>query len=136
MVLGFRTKWGKPPRPTEFERKILQDIKIHTLREDLKDRWKAGNMIHFVVGNRTKERREFKQAECTGTQRVYMTIDGKEFLLKIGDRLIGYVELEKFALNDGFDSVEEFKSWFRPLIEKAPHKLLSLKLIHWTDLRY
>ncbi|WP_080056838.1 hypothetical protein [Spirosoma aerolatum] len=143
MVLGFRTQWGKPPRPTEFEQKILDGRKKHTLREDPKDRWKAGNSIQFVVGNRTKDRRQFATGECTGTQMVYMTLkSGKRsfhhgLLIRIDDYTLNYYEANWFITNDGFDSVEQFIHWFKPLIEQAPGKLLTRKLIHWTkDLRY
>lgn len=136
MTLGFRTQWGKPPRPTQFEEKILDGRKKHTLREDLKNRWKAGLTIQFVTGNRTKQRKLFLEGECTGTQMVYMTIDGKEFMMKVGDTLLDNSQIRRFAQNDGFDSLDDFIAWFRPLIEADAHKLLTLKLIHWTDFRY
>lgn len=148
MVLGFRTQWGKPPRPTLFEDKILDKRKKHTLREDLKNRWKAGNSIQFVVGNRTRFRRQFHSGECTGTQIVHMTLRhigrrtyikiqfGDEKIYYIGDEYLECKKSKSFVLNDGFDSSEEFVSWFAPLIDSSPGKLLVLKLIHWTDLRY
>ncbi|MBN8824422.1 MULTISPECIES: hypothetical protein [unclassified Spirosoma] len=138
MTLGFRTKWGKPPRPTEFEEKILDGRKKHTLREDPKDRWKAGNSIQFVVGNRTKDRRQFATGECTATQSVYLytEIDSGRIGIQVNGRTLNRQAIELFVLNDGFDSLVEFDNWFRPLIENAPGKLLIRKLIHWTNLRY
>ncbi|UHG91789.1 hypothetical protein [Spirosoma oryzicola] len=139
MVLGFRTQWGKPPRPTLFEEKILDNRKKHTLREDLKNRWKAGNSIQFVVGNRTRFRRQFHSGECTGTQTVHITINKKgtnRLRVLVNGSFLKDDTLLLFILNDGFESMTEFMDWFEPLVEAAPNRLLTLKLIHWTDLRY
>jgi hypothetical protein len=147
MVLGFRTKWGRSDRPTNFVEKILNRIKIHTLREDLPNRWKANNSIQMVTGNRTKQRHQFHETLCSGTQIVHMTLKGKpgwqyivvligQTFLYVGDYRLECAVSKLFVRNDGFDSADDFLAWFVPIIEAKPHKLLTLKLIHWTDYRY
>jgi uncharacterized protein YqfB (UPF0267 family) len=129
MLLGFKKR---------FEEPILEGTKIHTLREDVNNRWKRGNKIHFATGVRTKDYHQFKEGEVVSTQRVFMTyaygcdleisIDGKE--------LNSFREKEILALNDGFDSWMEFFEWFYAAIKADPDEQFSGKIIHWTDLRY
>lgn len=45
MILSFKE---------QFIPKILDGTKIHTIREDKKNRWEAGKKIHFATGVRTK----------------------------------------------------------------------------------
>lgn len=114
----------------------LSDIKtkIHTIREDAGNRWKAGNDIHMVINNRTKNRLQFAPVmKCVSVQKIEIhNHDGKGVSLysfvKIDRRQLGWPEIEKLATNDGFDSVEDFFSWF--------NEDFKGKIIHWTDLKY
>ncbi len=129
--------------PVDF----IEVPKLTTIREDIHDRWKAGNKIHFVINNRTKDRFQFAPVlrvksvqkieifnytnssksliqysalENDCTYRIYsVLIDGKQLRSEQVDRL---------AINDGFPSVEAFFNFF--------DKDFSGKIIHWTDLRY
>jgi len=58
MILGFKTK-TKDGRYTNFVEKIEKGEKIHTIREDKLNRWRAGRIIHAAVGVRTNEYRQF-----------------------------------------------------------------------------
>ncbi len=110
--------------------------KLHTMREDAKDRWKPGINIHMVVFNRTKNRFQFAPVlECKSVQKIEVIYTGHDYpCVKIDGRLYylwvkqDYNLLKKLALNDGFKSVEHFFSWF--------NKDFAGKIIHWTDLRY
>ncbi|WZL88291.1 hypothetical protein VS868_11860 [Salinimicrobium sp. 3283s] len=100
--------------------------KAHTIREDSKDLWKAGRDIHFVINNRTKQRFQFAPVvKCVSVQKVEISfmndvlVDGRE---------LSFNEIEVLAKNDGFDSVEDFFSWF--------NKDFTGKIIHWTNLKY
>lgn len=128
------------------------DPKHHTIREDKKNLWKAGNNIHFVINNRTPNRFQFAPiVKCMSTQRIEIIhscyINGigevikdfnkKNVVVKIdgciycgfGDDMFGFQNEMKFlAINDGFDSVEDFFAWF--------NKDFTGKIIHWTDLKY
>lgn len=110
--------------------------KIHTIRQDIKNKWKPGNKIHFVINNRTKNRYQFAPTiVCTSTQQIIIKyfyngkteqfdlptvlIDGKE---KKGKQLL------ELANNDGFDTVEDFFAYFKTDF--------TGKIIHWTNFKY
>jgi len=126
MILGFLKGFfinGKR-KLTNFEQKINDGIKIHTIREDSNNRWKEGRVIHFATGSRTPQYNCFKEGVCTGTQRI-----------EIADRtvFIGSVKInniEELARNDGFDSVDDFWAWF------DQYSPFVGRLIHWTGKRY
>ena len=47
------------------------ESKLHTIREDKTNRWKAGNDIHFVINNRTKDRFQFAPiVKCKSVQNI------------------------------------------------------------------
>lgn len=131
MNLGYSEKfpWGGL---TRFEEYVLSGRKKHTIRVDLKGRWIAGRLINHVMGNRTKQRREFLRGECHGTQLVKMLFDdrGKITWVKVDGR-----ELENWevlAHNDGLTMIE-FEKWF---YENSTDDLYEGTIIHFTDLRY
>lgn len=132
MILGFKTKfpWGEP---TFFREKIFKlpgyRPKTHTLRENF--RFKPGTVINFATGVRTKHYNEFKRDTCKSTQTVVICRVpncGTPFVFVDG-RCLNHYETERLALNDGFDSVEDFARWFSK-------PLYILQLIHWTDFKY
>ncbi len=156
MVLGFSKQLkfkGGRIWATRFKEKVLTCLsilyqqesgnyftrKLHSIREDKKDRWKLGMKIHFVYGNRTKHR------ECWFLWHVF----GIEYISIVHPPCCGmeiYVhdkpapgdsdeitklnsqDIERLALNDGFDSLEDFKEYFKDDFHG--------KLIHWTELKY
>lgn len=132
MILGFKTQfpWGAP---THFEEKITKQPgfrpKIHTLREG--ERWEPGDLINFATGVRSKNYKEFNRDTCKSTQQVVIVnvpYTGFPYIFVDGKLLLNY-EREHLALNDGFDSLEDFARWF--------HKpCYVLQLIHWTDFKY
>lgn len=110
--------------------------KLHTIREDKKNRWRTGNKIHFVINNRTKNRLQFAPVLMVKTiQEIKITYDEDicekeccEPCVFIDGKSIDYNDYERLAINDGFDSVKEFFEWFNEDFEG--------KIIHWTDIRY
>lgn len=118
MILGFN------PR---FPSLILAHVKIHTIRSDQHNRWKAGRIIQFATGVRTKNYNQFMVGECVSTQNIKIdwndmpdieiSIDGKKMFDHWG-----------LAKNDGFDSLKEFYEWF--------DKDFIGKIIHFTSFRY
>lgn len=127
--------------------------KIHTIRTDPHDRWKAGMPIHFVVNNRTPQRRQFAPVlPCVSTQKIriekelknlnqakgnkawnikkfHIYIDGKPY--KDPSPIYGYNEdaVEYLSQNDGFLYDWQFMDWW-------PVGVFEGKIIHWTNLRY
>ncbi|OGC00121.1 hypothetical protein A2V82_16415 [candidate division KSB1 bacterium RBG_16_48_16] len=120
MILGFSKQFVAP---------ILIGIKIHTIREDKKGRWKAGTAIHMATSVRTKQYQCFSSDySCKGTQFIDIRNFGEEKEVWVGGRELTTSEIELLAKNDGFKDVAAFWRWF-PLD-------FSGKIIHWTDFRY
>jgi hypothetical protein len=116
--------------------------KLHTIREDEKDRWKAGNKIDYFINCRQKDmfrfapvlpvvstqKVEIKWFEWFGEKMVRVFIDGKAFAwVKINTMLVAG-EMLQLAQNDGFDTIEDFFAYF--------NEDFKGKIIHWTELRY
>lgn len=116
--------------------------KIHTIREDKKDRWKVGNKIHFAINNRTKNRFQFAPIlKVKSIQKIeikYLSITKEPIDLKPIIWIDGYLKYDpatgidngmlEFARNDGFDSIKHFFEYFS--------ENFTGKIIHWTDLVY
>lgn len=127
MVLGFKER---------FKEKIINGSKLHTIRTDANDRWYKGAKIHMATGVRTKNYQCFKEAICTGVNDVCMYYTSHHLRITINGRvLVTNEQKQTLALNDGFESVEEFEQWFLPIV-KANKCIYHCKLIHWTDFRY
>lgn len=125
---------------------LFERPKIHTIRRDQRDRWQAGKKIHFVINPRSKNRKQFAPViNCISTQKISITYKelnlGNELIeVKIDDVLwkafrnrkkVVYewdVQLMILAQNDGFNTVEDFFSWFS--------EDFSGNIIHWTDHTY
>lgn len=127
MILSFKKKfpWGEP---TNFEQKILDGAKIHTIRLDPKDRWYKGRLIHHANGVRTKNYRNFKINLCESTEKIWLIPEKQwvQVLNQQGDWVD--IDIDLLAKNDGFDSASDFWRWFKdPFVGK---------IIHWTDLQY
>ena len=136
MVLGFtKTALSKSRKivKTGFELKILRGAKIHTIREDPKNRWKEGRKIHFATGVRSLHYNWFKEGVCKSVQEVLIHADPKSAsfgTIEVDGRLLDSSETEYFINNDGFENVEDFWWWFEP------YGTFKGRVIHWTDLEY
>lgn len=124
MILGF-----KP----EFQEPILKGTKIHTIREDKPNRWKAGNKIHFATGVRTKKYNQFKLGKCVSVQQIEITRPiWSEYLndavVKIDGKTLTQEQQQQLAYNDGFSNLLSFWLWF--------NEDFKGKIIHWTDFKY
>ena len=163
MILSFKTKInGKPTyfiqkiwmslrpfSPGEFLIKMDENLlppmyksqyfkpKIHTIRKDEKNRWKSGVMIDFFINARQKNMFRFApRFPVISKQRIFMTYSehwGNGFEVSINGQKIHESEIEKLAINDGFDTVEEFEDYFIGEIEDNEY---SGKIIHWTNFKY
>lgn len=113
--------------------------KIHTIREDKNDRWKAGTKIDFFINCRQPSMFRFAPVlPVVSVQELLMTYYHSDIIqISVGGReLFSYTERMEFAINDGFDSWEDFFNYFYPKIKASPQGVYKPKLIHWTDLRY
>lgn len=137
MNLGFRTHYPfEKLRETKFEQKILDGIKIHTIREDKFDRWVPGRLAHFCTGIRTKFYRCFKKDTIVSTQQVRIVITkhswGTVMSIYIEGKELPAVMHDQFVRNDGFDSVWDFYAWFCP----GKQSEMNGKILHWTNFKY
>jgi hypothetical protein len=124
---------------------VFSNPKIHTIREDMNNRWKAGVIIDFFINTRTKNMFRFApRISVVSTQKInifwiqdqkgnltHSTLVPKRYnwVDVIIDGFILEVEqIKELAQNDGFDTVEEFFAYFN-------HDF-SGKIIHWTDKKY
>ncbi len=104
--------------------------KLHTIRQDKNDFWKAGNDIHFVIHNRTKNRFQFAPViKCVSVQsfeiKYFIKNNAKKLSVKVDGKKVNIHDL---AENDGFNSAGEFLDYF--------NKDFTGKIIHWTDFKY
>lgn len=141
---NFRTdsesKYSVPRYPKEYYLSIEKGLitmykrepKKHSIREDKKNLWKAGNNIHFVIGNRTKNRFQFAPViKVKSTQKIEILHglkSDKQAFVTVDGKTLHIAEIEQLAINDGFDSVDDFFAWF--------NKDFTGKIIHWTNLKY
>jgi len=106
--------------------------KLHTIREDKKNLWKAGNDIHFVINNRTPQRFQFAPVvKCVSTQRIEILHglkSDKQAFVAVDGKTLHISDIKRLAINDGFDSVDDFFAWFKEDFKG--------KIIHWTNLKY
>jgi len=131
-------------RVTSYTNNIIQKIsgikpKIHTIREDKHNRWKAGRSIQMVYrGKNYSIEDHFNKgidelSKCIHVQTISIKY-GKKFgafeavIVAIDGKILDESERLLLALNDGFDSLEDFYRWFS--------KDFSGKIIHFTDFRY
>lgn len=131
------------PKDYNFIAKDKLPAKLHTMREDEKDRWKAGNKIDYFINCRQKDmfrfapvlpvvstqKVEIRWYELFDKKMVRVFIDNKSFAcVKFDGIMIVTGEMLLFAKNDGFDTIEDFFAYF--------NEDFKGKIIHWTDLRY
>jgi hypothetical protein len=115
---------------------VIFKPKIHTIRVDEKQRWKAGMIIHYVINNRTKNRYQFAPLfPCTSTQKISITYwyNKKTQLFDlpmvvIDDKELSKKEIETLAVNDGFENSVEFFKYFNTNFTGV--------LNHWTNTKY
>jgi hypothetical protein len=171
MILGFKTKTDDG-KPTLFPEKVLQCLmsqvwikvtdwheimkdspygqmavgtytpKLHTMREDIHDKWKPGVMIDFYTGVRTKNAYRFApRVPVVSVQKVEILEfisaasetcialhDGRVFVVEVDGKRLTRGKIKQLAINDGFETVDEFFAWFQ-----AGWKG---RIIHWTSLKY
>lgn len=114
--------------------------KIHTVR--IGDRIKPGTRLHMATGVRTSQyfcfNEGIKELEyCKSIQHVWIYSQDRVVLVATqvpekGGKIYTWnfvpVDVEVFATNDGFNTVEDFWKWF--------HTDTFGSIIHWTDKVY
>lgn len=116
--------------------------KLHTIREDIKDRWQPGTKIDFFINCRQKDMFRFAPVlPVVSTQKIQIKRH-LDYVSIFIDKVLFEIELDEFtkkikstdpvikqlAQNDGFDTIEDFLTYF--------NKDFKGKIIHWTNLKY
>ena len=106
--------------------------KIHTIREDKKNKWKKGIKIHPVYFNRTNRRLQFAELDCISVQKFEIKYNmlrnkSKPFIF-VNDFMMFDNQIAEIAKNDGFDNLQQFFNYF--------NTDFTGKIIHFTDLKY
>lgn len=128
----------------KFKGLILSGQKIHTIRQDVHDRWKVGMSIqHWMYNPRNvaKGPHKFLDGTCAGIQYIHMVRQGdytpKVFVrsspVRFGTGRVWLTQsqVHELADNDGL-TISEFIEWFLP--NGAPD--YYGKIIHFTNFMY
>lgn len=109
--------------------------KLHTIRGDKNDRWKAGKQIHFYINNRSKNAFQFAPIiPVVSIQKIEIErhnntgIWDKDFTVCVDEHYLNRLQIRCLTENDGFDTIEDFFAYF--------NEDFTGKIIHWTDKRY
>lgn len=120
-----------------FVEDIKNGVKIHSIRLDPKNRWKAGMTIHQWKGNPRNVKNNpyhFQNDVCKSVQRIsiYWTFNTLDIIIDKEHYLKDY-KMEELIHNDGFETIEHFiKFFFGSKSSGTWHG----NLIHWTDKKY
>lgn len=113
----------------KFESLIKQNVKLHTIRADKKNRWKVGNSIQFWSGNPRNVRAKNKPHQFgTGICSMILPIEVNPFENEIiidGYKYNDTEVLNSIAVNDGFENWEKMRNFFTEVFEG--------KMIYWKD---
>ena len=103
-----------------FPEKILNHIKKHTIREDKNKRWKVGMTIQHYAMNPRNGGKQFATGRCFYLSDVFIDPFNDNVIITrtlkphCGEviKLNGIESLNQFAINDGFESWAQMKSYF------------------------
>ena len=103
--------------------------KLHTIRKDEKDRWNPGILIDFFINTRKKNMFRFApKIPVVSIQHIGILHYRDNPEVNIDGKYLFPNEIEQLAINDGFESVDEFFQYF--------NEDFHGKIIHWTNLKY
>ncbi len=134
MILAFKQTFPDGTA-TNYENKIIEGSKIHTLREG--NRWQEGYFIHMATGVRTKQYNQFNKERkdlqlCKGTKEIFMSYKKWGVIeITVDDRYLMPYEVDKLISNDGLLR-HQFVNWFFSNKEFC----WGGQIIHWTDFKY
>lgn len=129
MLLGFKKK---------FAPKIETGVKIHTVRNFRKVTPKINETLYMYTGLRTKNCELISNKEklkLIQKVSIFYHLPDSGFGLKIyvDQRLLSKEENLEFAINDGFEDIEDFIKWWLTGYDSVQ---FIGELFHWTDFKY
>lgn len=91
----------------EFADAVTSGAKCQTVRKA--PRAKKGDMLQLFTGQRTKNCRKLREAECLYVDYVHIAPDG----LRLGDETKHPGDADAFARRDGFKDFDAMLAWFK-----------------------
>lgn len=128
--------------PKEMTKKYQVDMdvyktvepKLHTIRQDKRQRWKIGVPIDFSISTKTKDMFCFApRIPVISIQSIVISDSNNGFKVSIDGRQLDNNEIQKLAINDGFEDIFDFQNYFN---ERLKNCFFIGKIIHWTFLKY
>lgn len=122
-----------------FVLKILGGVKRHTIRAKRKIPIKPGDRLFLFSGMRTKQCERVANVTCSKVERIRILVDPRQVQIAwdvtpgrhnpggVWCRDLSEFEIEKLAKADGFDSADEFFTFFK----EAHGPVFQGHLIHW-----
>ena len=107
----------------EMERALANGVKLHTIRQKP---IAVGTMMNHIVYPYHKERRCVLSNFCKSTQMII--IEPSSRTIKVDGRELSKVDIERVSINDGFETMDDFWTFFN-----EPYQGM---IIHWTDTKY
>lgn len=104
-----------------FDKKILQEIKIHTIRRYRKRPFKLDDILYQYAMQRNKNGYKITENICLYVADIkiilndilFKNYDIKEICVFINNKkIMSQEKLNKLAKNDGFDYYSEFRDYF------------------------
>jgi hypothetical protein len=92
-----------------FAKLVKEGKKPHTIRADRKRPIKVGDDLYHFSGMQTKACERLLTNKCTRVQPIWIHQNGN---VLVGDKALLPAEVEKLALDDGFNSTKEFFEFF------------------------
>jgi len=98
----------------QFADAVASGKKTQTIRKHRKDRpIKAGDTLYLYTGMRTKDCRKLEEVICTRISHIVLTEQDISLGNTLGGVFCSKSECRAFARDDGFDSLDDFRAWFR-----------------------
>ena len=107
----------------EMERALANGVKLHTIRQKPRE---VRTIMNHIVYPYHKERGCVLSNLCTETQMI--TIEPSSRTIKVDGRELSKVDIERVSINDGFETMDDFWTFFN-----EPYQGM---IIHWTDTKY
>lgn len=115
--------------------------KLHTIREDKKDRWSPGMKIDFVINHKKENQFVFApELQVVSVQRILIVSEYHsgtrwEYVI-IGGKMLPWADIDRLAINDGFSGAKEFFRYFCKYDDPTSKVEFCGKIIHWTPVKY
>ena len=102
-----------------FQERFADAVETHQKRQTIRRVWKRpikpGDTLYLKMGMRTKRCRKLRTAVCLSVTKTTIASDhvSKYALKEFGLFIWVPAQLKRFAREDGFDSWEEMRDWFK-----------------------